>query len=86
MEPGYLPSTHPGVYRGAAAVGIFSESAAADLADLWREHRAKTYYQDGLASAAWAYAMYELAVELHAYITGRSQRGHECLCDETAGS
>lgn len=84
MEPDDLPGTHPGVYREAAAVGVFSESVAADLAELWREHRAKTYYQDGLASAARADAMYDLAVELHAYITGRSRRGHECLCDATA--
>ena len=52
MQPDDLPGTHPGVYREAAAAGIFSESIAADLADLWRDHRAKTYYQDGLAAAA----------------------------------
>jgi len=53
------------------------------LADLWRDHRAKTYYQDGLASAGRADAMYELATELHAYVTGRSRQGHECICGET---
>jgi len=51
------------------------ESMAADLADLWRDHRAKTYYQDGLPSAGSADAMYELATELHAYVTGRSRQG-----------
>jgi len=50
MQPDDLPGTHPGVYREAAAAGVFGESMAADLADLWRDHRAKTYYQDGLAS------------------------------------
>ncbi|APX98569.1 hypothetical protein [Natronorubrum daqingense] len=83
MRPDGLPGTHPGVYREAAATGVFGESMAADLADLWRDHRAKTYYQDGLASAARAEAMYELATEIHAYITGRSQQGHECICSET---
>lgn len=83
MQPDALPGTHPGVYREAAAVGIFPESMAADLADLWRDHRAKTYYQDGLASADRAEAMYALASEIHAYINGRSQQGHECLCDKT---
>jgi len=48
MQPDDLPGTHPGVYREAAAAGVFGESMAADLADLWRDHRAKTYYQDGL--------------------------------------
>lgn len=83
MEPDDLPGTHPGVYREAATAGIFAESLAADLADLWRDHRAKTYYQDGLASADRADAMYELATEIHAYVTGRSRQGHECVCDET---
>ncbi len=81
VQPTDLPGTHSGVYREAAQIGIIGESTADDLADLWREHRAKTYYQDGLAAAARAEAMYELGWELHAYITGRSQQGHECLCD-----
>lgn len=50
MQSDELPGTHPGVYREAANAGLFSESTAEDLADLWRDHRAKTYYQDGLAS------------------------------------
>jgi hypothetical protein len=82
IQPDDLPGTHPGVYREAAAVGVFDESMAADLADLWRDHRAKTYYQDGLASAARADAMYELATEIHAYVTGRSRQSHECICGE----
>lgn len=81
MHPDDLPGTHPGVYREAAAAGIFAESTAADLADLWRDHRAKTYYQDGLAAADRAERMYLLAREVHAYIVGRSAQGHECLCD-----
>lgn len=76
-----LPGTHPGVYRAAAAAGIFAESVADDLADLWRDHRAKTYYQDGLAARERAEALFALASELHAYIIGRSSQGHECRCD-----
>jgi hypothetical protein len=60
-----LPGTHPGVYREAASAGIFSESVADDLADLWREHQARTYYQDGLAARARAGKMYELTSEIH---------------------
>ncbi|WP_415383515.1 hypothetical protein [Halosimplex sp. TS25] len=84
VEPTDLPGTHPGVYRQAASVGVFSESLAADLADLWRDHRAKTYYQDGLASAERAEKTYELAQEVHAFVIGRSSRGFECQCDERA--
>ncbi|WP_324665450.1 hypothetical protein [Haloarcula sediminis] len=81
MEPADLPGTHPGVYREAAAVGIFDKSVADDLADLWRDHRAKTYYQDGLAAVERAETMYALAKEVHAFVVGRSTQGHECLCE-----
>lgn len=81
MQPDDLPGTHPGVYREAAAVGIFSETIAENLADLWRDHRAKTYYQDGLAAADRAAAMYALGSEVHAFVVGRSPQGHECLCE-----
>ena len=80
MEPTDLPGTHPGVYREAASAGIFDESMADDLADLWRDHRAKTYYQDGLAAAKRAETVYALAQEVHAFVVGRSSQGHECLC------
>jgi hypothetical protein len=83
MQPSDLPGTHPGVYREAAAAGVFAEPIAEDLADLWREHRAKTYYQDGLASKSRADAMFELATEIHAYINGRSRQGHKCRCADS---
>jgi hypothetical protein len=44
MQPDGLPGTHPGVYQEAAGVGVFATSIAEDLADLWRDHRAKTYF------------------------------------------
>ena len=81
MQPVDLPGTHPGVYREAASVGIFSEATAEDLADLWRDHRAKTYYQDGLAAANRAEQLFLLATEIHAFVVGRSSQGHECLCN-----
>lgn len=81
MEPDDLPGTHPGMYREAAAAGIFSESMANNLADLWRDHRAKTYYQDGLAADERADTMCALAKEVHAFVVGRSSQGHQCLCE-----
>ena len=81
MEPSDLPGTHPGVYREAATAGVVSESIAAELADLWRDHRAKTYYQDGLAAAERAERMYALAEEVHRYVVGRSSQGYECICE-----
>jgi hypothetical protein len=82
VEPDGLPGTHPGVYSEAARIGLFDESTAADLADLWRDHRARTYYQDGLATAERADALLALATELHAFVVGRSEQGHECVCDD----
>ncbi len=82
-QPDDLPGTHPGVYHEAATVGILSESTADELADLWRNHRAKTYYQDGLAAASRAEAMSALATEIHTFVVGRSAQGHECLYDHT---
>ena len=64
-------------------VGIFEDPTPVNLADLWRDQRAKTYHQDGLASAARADAMCELATEVHAYVTGRSRQGHDCICSES---
>lgn len=69
------------MYREAASIGIFAESTADDLADLWRDHRAKTYYQDGLAAADRAERLFALALEIHGFIVSRSSLGYECLCD-----
>jgi hypothetical protein len=80
MRPDDLPGSHPGMYREAASAGIFAEAVAENLADLWRDHRAKTYYQDGLAAAERAEKMYALASEIHTFIVGRSSQGYECLC------
>lgn len=83
MQPDNLPARHSGVYREAAAAGVFGESMARDVAGLRRTHRAKPDYQDGLAPAGRAEAMYELATEVHTYVVGRSRQGHECVCQET---
>lgn len=81
MDPASLPGTHAGVYQEAATIGIVAESTADDLAGLWRDHRAKTYYQDGLAAAYRAAKMFALATESHAFVVGRSSQGYECLCE-----
>lgn len=83
MESRDLPGTHTGVYREAATIGLFAEATADDLAYLWTEHRAKTYYQDGLAARERATKMYALATEIHAFVVGRSSQGHECVCDQS---
>lgn len=81
MDPQDLPGSHTSIYREAANLGLFSESAADELGELWREHRAKTYYQDGLAAEARSRRVFELATEVHEFIVGRSAQGHECICE-----
>lgn len=81
VEPRNLPGTHPGVYSEAARRGILPEGVAENLRDLWRNHRAKTYYQDGLAARTRAEAMLELAGETHAFVVNLSAKKHECVCD-----
>ncbi|EJN57275.1 hypothetical protein [Halogranum rubrum] len=81
VEPRDLPGTHPGVYTEAAKRGILSEHVARNLQDLWRNHRAKTYYQDGLAAQDRACKLFELASEIHEFVVNQSSKKHECLCD-----
>ena len=80
MEPRDLSGTHPGVYTEAARRGILSEHVAQNLQDLWRNHRAKTYYQDGLAARERATKLYALASETHEYVVNQSSKRHECIC------
>ena len=58
-----------------------SEHIADNLQDLWRNHRAKTYYQDGLAARERAERMYDLAAETHEYVVNQSTKKHECICN-----
>lgn len=81
LTPKNLPGSHTAIYDEAASIGIFSVETARDLEDLWREHRAKTYYQDGLATRLRAETLLELAAEGHEFVVGRSSRGHECICE-----
>lgn len=81
-DPRDLPGSHAAIYEAAASSGLFSERVAADLSDLWLEHRAKTYYRDGRATADRARRLHALVAEVHQFVVGRSSRGHECLCEE----
>lgn len=81
VEPRDLPGTHPGVYTEAARRGILSAHVAENLQDLWRNHRAKTYYQDGLAARERAKKLFELASETHEFVVNQSVKRYECVCE-----
>lgn len=55
------------------------EVVAGYLADLWRDHRARTYDQDGPATAERADTLPAFATERHAFVVGRSGQGHQCV-------
>jgi len=76
-----LPGTHPGVYTEAARRGILSQHVAENLQDLWRNYRAKTYYQDGLATNERAEKVFALASESHDFVVNQSSKRHECRCE-----
>ncbi|QCJ45987.1 hypothetical protein [Haloprofundus sp. MHR1] len=80
IEPRDLPGTHPGVYTEAIRRGILSEHVATNLQDLWRNHRAKTYYQDGLAARERAENLFALANETHTFVVNQSSKKHDCIC------
>lgn len=82
IVPRDLPGTHPGVYTEAAKRGILSGYIAENLQELWRDHRAKTYYQDGLATQKRAEKMFELAEETHTFVVNLSSKKHECICTQ----
>ncbi|ELZ33928.1 hypothetical protein C474_03175 [Halogeometricum pallidum JCM 14848] len=79
VEPRNLPGTHPSVYTEATRRGILSEHVVENLQDLWRNHRARTYYQDGLATRERAERTYELASETHEYVVNQPAKKHECI-------
>jgi hypothetical protein len=69
------------VYTEAARRGILPQRVAENLQDLWRSHRAKTYYQDGLASNERAEKAFVLASETHDFVVNQSSKRHECRCE-----
>jgi len=79
-DPAQPPQSHTTAINRSADVGFLAGEAATELEDLWKENRAHTYYQDGMATDARADAMVGLAGEIHSQIVNLVGQSHECIC------
>lgn len=73
-------SSHRRLYQRGAEVGLYDETFADELAELWVQDRTETYYRLGVATEAQAAAMWDLAREIHRYLVDGSQIAYECIC------
>lgn len=71
---------HDRAYDRGAELGLVTETTARRMKQLYRDNRAAAYYQDTVAAAQQADALFELAVIVHGYVTDFAQRSHECRC------
>lgn len=79
-DPSRPPQSHTTAINRSADVGFITDEVAMELEDLWKENRAHTYYQDGMATEERANAMLALAGDIHTQIVNLVGQSHECLC------
>jgi len=80
-DPSQPPGSHTTAIKRSAEAGYITEEVATKLEELWRNNRAQTYYQDGIATAERAEALLSLAVEIHSQVLNLAGYRHECLCE-----
>ncbi|PSP94372.1 hypothetical protein BRC91_06170 [Halobacteriales archaeon QS_4_62_28] len=80
MSGSEVISNHRRLYQRGAEIGLYSDSFAGDLAELWNQNRTKTYYRLGIATKSQAEAMQNLAREIHRHLVDGSQVPYECIC------
>jgi len=80
MSGSEVISSHRRLYQRGAEVGLYDDSFADDLAELWNQNRTKTYYRLGIATEAQSEAMQNLAREMHRHLVDGSQVPYECIC------
>ncbi|OYR58437.1 hypothetical protein DJ83_14925 [Halorubrum ezzemoulense] len=79
-DPSRPPQSHTTAINRSADVGFITEEVATELEDLWKENRAHTYYQDGMATEERANTMLALAGDIHTQIVNLVGQSHECIC------
>lgn len=80
QDPANPPQSHTTAINRSADVGFISPDIATRLEDLWRDNRAQTYYQDGLATRERAETMLALANRIHSQVVHLVAKHHECIC------
>jgi len=79
-DPSGPPQSHTTAIRRSVEVGLVDEEVGSRLVDLWEANRARTYYQDAIATERRADALLELATSLHRYALRLVGVHHECVC------
>jgi len=80
-DPSQPPQSHTTAINRSAEVGFISDEVATELEELWKENRAYTYYQDGMATDKRADAMVALADKIHSQTVNLVGLSHECVCE-----
>lgn len=80
-EKGYdVPGQrHTEVYELGVQAGLFSQTVADRLEELWLENRSESYYRTGVAGEYRARTIYQLATKLHEEVV-QLTRTHDCIC------
>ena len=72
---------HEYSYERAHQTGLFEESTASALMDLYSENRTESYYGGGRPTDHQAAAMTSLARVVHDYAVSQIHEGGICICD-----
>jgi hypothetical protein len=80
QDPANPPQSHTTAINRSADVGFISPEVATRLEDLWRDNRAQTYYQNGLATRERAETMLALATRVHSQVLHLAGQHHGCIC------
>jgi len=78
-DPSQPPQSHTTAINRSVEVGFISDEVATELEELWKENRAYTYYQDGMATNKQADAMVALADKIHSQTVNLVGLSHECV-------
>jgi hypothetical protein len=79
-DPSQPPQSHTTAIHRSVDMGLVGESVGMRLVDLWEANRARTYYQDAIATEQRAVELLELAQSLHRQILQLAGVDHECVC------
>lgn len=82
-KPTRPPGSHTTAIRRSVEVGVLTEAIGHRLIELWETNRARTYYQDAIATKPRADALLELASTLHDLVIRLAGASHECVCERT---
>lgn len=74
------PQSHTTATHQSVEMGLIDEEIGDRLVDLWEANRARTYYQDAVATEPRADTLLDLATRIHEHVVGLVGVRHECVC------